>query len=168
MCVCVRALLVPRPSWQGCAALVHVLGLGFGLRPATPGWGVGVCLCWVRTPLVPRHCWLRCAVFGVCDLARVSAALRHSWLGCWGVCVLVCALRLYPATPGWGVRLGCLCLGLAFGCAPPLLARVLDCVCAWCALRLCPATAGWGVRCGRVCFGSALACAPPLLAEVLG
>ena len=39
---------------------------------------------------------------GVCAWAWVSAAPRHSWSGCWGVCVLVCVLLLYPATPGWG------------------------------------------------------------------
>ena len=39
---------------------------------------------------------------GVCARARYLAAPRHSWLGCWGVCVFVCAPRLYPATSGWG------------------------------------------------------------------
>ena len=41
----------------------------------------------------------------VCAWAWVSAAPRHSWLGFFGcVCVFLCALGLYPATPGWGVR----------------------------------------------------------------
>ena len=66
----------------------------------------------------------------MCVWARVSAALRHFWLGCWGVCVLVWALRLHLATPSWGGRRGCVCLGSGFGCAPPLLAGVLGCVCA--------------------------------------
>ena len=210
VCVCVCAPLVPRHSWRGCAVCVYVLGLGFRLRPVTPGRAVGVCVClcarsactrpllawvcgvgvcawlgfWLRpaTPgcgvglsvclcahsacTMPLVAWL-CGV-GACAGARVSAAPRHSWLGCWGVCVLVYALRLYPATPGGGVRLGCLCLGSGFGCAPPLLAGVLGCVCACCALRLCPATPGWGVRCGCVCLGSGFGCAPPLLAGVLG
>ena len=188
VCACVAAPLVPRHSWLGCAVWVCVLGLGFWLRPTTPGWAVGVCVClcgrsscappllagwavWVcvlglefrlrpatpgwgvgvcvclcgrsscAPPLLARMCRL-----GVCGWARVPAALRHSWLGCWGVCVLVCALRLYPATPGWGVRLGCLCLGSGFGCAPPLLAGLLGCACL-CALS---------------------ACTPPFLARVCG
>ena len=70
----------------------------------------------------------------------------HSWLGRWGVCVLVCALRLYPAAPGWGVQCGWVCLGSGFGCAPPLLAGLLRCAC------LCaPST-----------------CIPPLLAGLCG
>ena len=44
VCVWVRAPPQPRHSWLGCAAWVFVLGLGFGLRPATPGCGVGVCM----------------------------------------------------------------------------------------------------------------------------
>ena len=167
VCVRVRAPLVPRHSWLGCAALVCVLGLGFRLRPATPGWGVGVCVCsCARSACTPSLLAGVCGV-GVCAWARVSAAPRHSWLGCWGVCLFVCALRLYPATPGWGVRRGCVCLGSGFGCAPPLLAGVLGCVCAcvraplvprhswlgcaaWaCVLglgfRLRPASPGWGV-----------------------
>ena len=175
-------------SWLGCAACVYVFGFGFRLRPATPGWGVGVCVWWCgRSPCTPPllagvcgagvgvsgsgfgcappllawvlgcACWCACSpctpppLAGVCGVgvpvwARVSAAPRHCWLGCWGVCVLVCALRLSPATPGWGLRCGCVCLGSGFGCAPPLLAGVLGCVC-WCACS---------------------PCTPPLLAGVCG
>ena len=121
----------------------------------------------------PTVVWHVCFGLG-CAWARVSAALHHSWLGCCGVCVFVCVLRLYPATPGWGVPCGCVCLGSGFGCAPPLLARVLGCVrvcvraplvprhsllgsavCV-CVLglgfRLRPATPGWGVGvCVSVC-----------------
>ena len=232
VCACVRAPLAPRHSWLGCAAWVCVFGLGFRLRPATPGWGCGVCVCWcacsactppllaglcgggvcvwaavlaaprhswlgcpgvrvcVRAPLVPRLSWLGCAAL-VCVLGfGLSAAPCQSCLGCWGVCVLVCALHLYPATPGWGVRCGFGCLGSGFGCAPPLLAALLGCECAgmhaslvprlsWlgcamclcvfvCALCLYCATPGWGVRCGCVCLGSGFGCAPPLLNMVLG
>ena len=233
-CVCagVDAPLVPRHSWLGCAVWVCVCGSGFRLRPATPGWGAGVCVCvvwalplYLATPgwgvrrgcvclgsgfgcappllagVLGCACWFACSPctppllpgvcgVGVCAWVRVSAAPRHSWLGCWGACVLVCALRLHPATPGWGVRSGCVCLGSGFGCAPPLLAGVLECVCAcvpvplvphhswlgraaWlCVLGLGfwlrPATPGCGVRCGCVCLGSGFGCAPPLLAGVLG
>ena len=127
----------------------------------------------------------------VCGGARVSAAPRHSWLGCWGVCVFVYALRLYPATPGSGVRCGCVFLNSGFGCAPPLLAGVVGgCAWVWCVqlglgFGLLPAVPG---RCFGVvvCLGarsssplrhswqgcvgvdSGFGCAPPLLAGVLG
>ena len=112
-----------------CVWVRVVFGLGFRLRPAKPGWGdgVGVCLC-ARSACTPPLLDGVCCV-GVCAWARVSAAPRHSWLGCRGVCVFVCPLRLYPATPGWGVWCGCVCLGSGFGCAPPLLVGVLGCVC---------------------------------------
>ena len=142
--VCVRAPLVPRHSWLGRAALVCVFGFGFRLRPATPGWGDGVWVCWCgRSACTPP------LLAGVCGVvvrvwARVWAAPRHSWLGWWGVCVLVRVLPLYPATPGWGVRCGCVGLGWGFGCAPPLLAGVLGCVC-MCACSPCtpPLLAAW-------------------------
>ena len=221
--VCVRAPPVTRLSWLGCAAWVCVFGFGFGLRPATPGSGVGVWVCWcarsacplpllagvcgvgvcvwarvsaaprhswlgcwgvrvgVRAPLVPRHSWLGCAVL-VCVLGlRFRLRPCHSWLGCWGVCVLVYALHLYPATPGWGVRCGCVCLDSGFGCAPPLLAGVLGCVCAgvrappvprhsWvgCALWVCvlglefwlrPATPGRGLWCVGLLLPGTCSCA---------
>ena len=146
VCVCVRSPLVPRHSWLACAMWMCVLGLRSRLRPAFPGWGVGVgvCLCArsaCTSPLLAGVCGV-----GRCAWAWVSAAPRHSLLGCWAVCVFVCPLRLYPATPGWGVRRGCVCLDLGFGCAPPLLAGVLGCVC--------------------LCARSA--CTPPLLAGVCG
>ena len=112
-CVCarVRALLVPRDSWLGSALWVCVFGLWFRLLPATPDWGVGLCVCSCAhsacTPPLPAGV---CGV-GMCVWARVSVAPRHSWLGWWGVCVLVCAVRLYPATPGWDVLCRCVCLG---------------------------------------------------------
>ena len=138
VCVCVRAPFVARHSGLGCAVWVCVLGLGFRLRPATPGWCVGVCVClcarFVRTPsLLAGVCGV-----GVCGWARVSAAPRHSWLGWWGGCMFVCALSLYPSTPGWGVRCVCGCLGSGFSCSPPLLAGVLGCVCVYVRSPLVP------------------------------
>ena len=129
VCVCVCAPLVPRHSWLGCAARECVLRLGFRLRPATPGWAVwvSVYLC-VRSACTPPVLAGVCAV-GVFAWARASASPRHSWLGCWGVWVFVCALSFRPATPGWDVLCGCVWVGSGLSCATPLLAGVLGCVC---------------------------------------
>ena len=160
-------------------------GSGFGCGPPLLP-GVLRCVCVrVRAPLVSCHSRLGC-VFWVCVWARVSAAPRDSWLGCWGVCVIVCPLRLYPATPGWGVRRGCVCLRSGFSCPSPLLAGVLGVCVIVCPLCLYPATPGWGVRCGCVfglgfwlrpatpgwpvwvcvCSYARSACTPPILAWV--
>ena len=162
-----------------CVWVWVVLGLGFRLRPATPGWGVGVCVCLrARSACTPPLLAGVCGV-GVCACARVSAAPRHPWLGCWGLCVLVCPLRLYPTTPGWGVRCACLCSGSVFGCAPPLLAGVLGCVCAcvrnpplprhsWLcsAVWVCVLRLGRVGVCVRLCALSS--CTTSLLAVVCG
>ena len=193
-CLCARSACTRR-SWLGYVLWVCLLGLGFRLRPATPGRGLGwVCLgtlCAVRLGFwlaangsslgfsdvcvfVPALCPTLPLLATVCGVGvwvrtRVSAAPRHSWLGCWGVCVFVCVLRLYPATPGGGVRCGLVCFGSGFGCAPPLVAGVLRCVCVFvCVLRLYPATPGWSVWSGCVRLRSGFGCAPPPLAGVLG
>ena len=113
-----------------CVWVRVVVGFGFRLRPATPSWGVLVCvrLCARSACTLPFLAGV-CRV-GVCAWVPVLAAPRHSWLGCWGLCLFVCVLRLQPATPGWGVRCGCVCFGFGFSCTPPLLAGVLRCVCA--------------------------------------
>ena len=151
-----------------CVWVWVVVGFGFRLRPATPRWGVGVCVCLCAcsacTPLLPAGV---CGV-GVCAWARVSAAPRHSWPRCWVVCVLVCAPRLHPATPGWVVRCGCVCFGSGFGCAPPLLAGMLGCVCACVRALLVPRHSWLGCAACVLCLGSGLGCAPLLLAGVSG
>ena len=224
----VRAPLVPRQSWLGCAVWVCMLELGLRLRPATPGWVVGVCVLVSALRLSPPLLARVCGV-GVCVWAPVWAALRHSWLGCWGVrvgvrappvprhswlgcaawacvlglrfrlrpatrgcavrgvCALVCAPCLSPATPCWGVRCGWVCLNSGSGCAPPLLAGVLGCAC-WFAccpctppllaelcgvcvcvfglrFRLRPATPGWGVGV-CVCWCACSSCTLPFLVGV--
>ena len=134
-----RAASVPRLWTLGflllCGVCVWVrvlLGLGFRLRPATPGWadGVGVCLC-ARPAYTPP---LLAAVggVGVCAWARVSAAPRHFWLGV-GVFLYLCARS---------------------ACTPPLLAGVCDVsVCAWAQVSAAPRHSWlgcWGV-CVFVC-----------------
>ena len=176
-------LHVPRAAAQkilGRKPLGWGKALGFQLRPATTGSGAGVCVClcacsaytppllaavcgvgvcaWAPVLGPPRNSWLGCwgvCVFvcalrlylpllaGVCGVcvsawARVSAAPRHFWRVCWGVCVFVCDLRLHAATPGVGVRCGCVCLGLGFGCAPQLLAGLFRSVCVCVRARLLP------------------------------
>ena len=178
VCLCTRFACTPPLLAGVCGVCVCVRGLGFRLRPTTPSWGVVVCVCscarsTCTLPLLAGVCGV-----GVSAWARVSAAPRHSWLGCWGVCVFVCVLRVYPSTPGGGVRCGCVCLDSGFGCAPPLLAGVLGCVCvfvrapyvprhSWrgCAVWVCllglgsrlrPVTPGWGVGvCVCLCARSA-------------
>ena len=175
------------PSW-GVGIRVCLCARSACTPPLLAGvCGVGV-TAWAQVSAAPRHSWLGCGgcvclcarsactaplLAGVCGVgvwawARASAALRHPWLGCWALCVFVCALRLYPATPGLGARCGFVCLGSGFGCAPPLLARGLGSVFVCVRAPLVPSTPGWGVRCGCVCLGSGFGCAPPLLAGVLG
>ena len=106
---------------------------------------------------------------GVCALSLVSAAPRHSWLGCWGVCVFVCPLRLFPATPGWGVSCVCVCVWARVSAAPRH--SWLGCwgVCVFvCPLRLYPATPGWGVGVCVCVLGLRFRLRQPLLAGVLG
>ena len=163
---CVRTLPVPQHSWLGCAVWSCVLRSGCGCAPPLLAGvlrGVRVC---VRAPSVPRDSWLVCAVcMCVPGLGLWLRPATPGW-GVWGVFASVCALRLYPATPGRGVRCGCVCLGSGFVCAPPVLGGELGCVCVcvctrpvprvswlgcavwvgvlWLRFRLCPATAGWG------------------------
>ena len=78
VCVCVRAPPVPRHSWLGCALWVCVLGLRCRLRPAIPGWGVGVCVCFYVRSACTRPILAAVRGVGVCSWDRVSAVLRHS------------------------------------------------------------------------------------------
>ena len=138
VCVLVRVLVSRHHSWLG-------LGLGFVLQTAIPDFGFGACVVVCTSACTPPFLAPVCGV-GVCAWARVSAAPLHPWPGCWGLCVFVCALLLYPANPGWGVRYWCVRLGSGFGCGSPLLAGVL----------------------GSVCLCARSACTPPLLAVVYG
>ena len=170
-----RAASVPRLWTLGflllrgaCVWVWIVVGFGFQLRPLSSGWSVRVCVCLCACsactpPLLAGLCGV-----GVCAWGRVSAAPRHSRLGFWGVCLLLCALRLPPATPGWGVRRGCVCFGSGFGCTPPLLAGVFGCVCACVRAPLVPRDSWLGCAAWVLCLGSGLGCTPPLLAGLSG
>ena len=106
---CVRALPASRRSRFWCAVSAFVLGSRFRLRPASPWGGVGVCVCLCARPAwSPAPPGWGCGA-GVCGWAWAAAAPRDSFLGCWGVCVFVCAPRLYPAFPGWAVLCGRVC-----------------------------------------------------------
>ena len=135
VCVCVRAPLVPLHSWLGCAVSMGMFVSWPRLRPATPGWGAGVCLCALLLyPAIPGWGVLcGCVCFGsgfgcappllpralgsVCLCVRTALVTRHPWLECavW-VCVLGFRFRLRPATPGWGVWV-CVCVCVR---APPV------------------------------------------------
>ena len=113
-----RAASVPR-LWTPCFLLLCgacilvsvVIGLWPRLRPATPGWGVGVCVCLCAPSACTLLILAGVRAVGVCAWDLVSAATCHSWVGCWGVCVLVCELRLYSAIPGCEVWVCVLRLG---------------------------------------------------------
>ena len=166
VCACVGAPRVPRHPWLGSAAWVRVLGFGFRLHPATPGWGVGVCVC-----LCGRSACAPPPLAGVCGVvvrawARVSAAPRHSGLGCWGVCVCLCACSACTLPLLAGVRGVGGCAWALVSAAPRLswLGCWGACVCV-CVLAPLVPRHSW---LGCACLGSGFGCAPPLLAGVLG
>ena len=149
------------PLLGACVWVWVVVGFGFRLRPATLAWGVGVCVCLCVCCACTWPLLARVRGVGVCVWARVSAAPRHSWLGCWAVCVL----RLHPATPGHGCAVWVCVFGLGFRLPPATPGwGVRLCVCSACTRPLLAT----GARCGCVCFGSGFSWAPPLLAGLLG
>ena len=158
VCVCVRVPPGPLPLLARGAVRGCVLGLGLQPRPATPGWGVGACVCLCARPACTPPLLAGVCGVGVCAWARVSAVPRHSWLGRWGVCVFVRVPRFYPALPG-GV--GCVCVGLGFVCSPVF--SWLGCRGAWplvCAVSVsCHLLGGPLVAWG--CAGVAGVCPPP-------
>ena len=169
VCVRVRAPLVPCQSLPGCAVWVYLLGLGFRLPPATPGWGFGVCVCLCARSSCTPSILAGVSGMGLCSWARVSAAPRYSWLGCWDVCVCLCARSACTPPILAGVRVACVCawarvsaaprhssLGSWVVCvgAPPLPGPHHSCLGCWgvcvfmCALLLYSANPVWAVRCG--------------------
>ena len=165
--VCVLCLYPATPGWGmrcGCVCL----GSGFGCATPLLG-GVLACVCVFVTrsactpPLLAGVCGVR-----VCAWARISAAPRHSSLRYWGVSVFVCVLRLYPSTPGWGVRCECVCSDSGFVCALPVLAWVLGCVCVCVRAQLVPCHCWLGLAVSVCVLGLGFGFATPLLALVLG
>ena len=155
LCVCSACTqpLLATGARCGCVCL----GSGFGCAPPLLAGLLGC----VRAPLAPSHSWPRVRGVGVCVWARVSAAPRHSWLGCWAVCVL----RLHPATPGHGCAVWVCVFGLGFRLRPATPGWGVGlCVCSACTQPLLAT----GARCGCVRLGSGVGCTPPLLAGVLG
>ena len=189
---CLRVPPGPLPLLAGGAVRGCVLGLGLERRPATPGWGVGACVCLCARPACTPPLLAGVCGVGVCAWAQVWAAPRYSWLGRWGVCVFVRMSCLYPAIPGGVV---CVCVGLSFVCSPVF--SWLGCWGAWplvcaasvsrhlpggaaCGVGVCGSCRGWGLppplpffsgcegRCGtRPCRVVALRC-PTLAVQVLG
>ena len=143
---CVRAPPAPRRFGFWCAVWACVLGSGFGLRPASPWGGVGVfvCLC-ARLAWSPAPPGWGCGA-GVCGWAWVAAAPRHSWLRCWGVCVLMCAPCLYPAFPGSGVLCGRVCCARVSAVPEPCLLGCWGVRAVVRVPRLPPPS--WGAACG--------------------
>ena len=173
VCVCVRSQPVPRQSWLKSAVPV----CGFPFSAFTPRILAGVLgrvfLC-ARAACTPPVLAGVCVV-GVCARVRVSAAPRHSWLGCSGFCLCV-PVPLDPANPGWGVGAcvtlwalrpyptnhcwgsWCICVGPGLGLHPADPGWGVG-VCVFvCVLPLYPAKSGWGVLCGCPCLGSGFGC----------
>ena len=120
VCVCLRAPLVPRHSWLGCAVWACLLGSGSSCAPPLLV-GVLGCLCVCAcAPLAPRHSW-RAGVcvcgFGLRPLSGFPGFL--AWvLGR----VPSCARRVRVPSPPWGAACGvgvCRCCR-RWGLASPL------------------------------------------------
>ena len=164
--LCVRSACTPPILARVYGAVVCSWAQVLDCAPPFLARVLGCVFCCVRSSCTPPIL-AQVSSESVCAWARVSAAPRHSWLGVWGVCVSVCALRLYPANPRWGVRCGFVCLGSGYGCAPPFHAGVLGSVCV--CVRAPPGPRQFWLGCAVwVCvLGSGFGCAPPFLAEVL-
>ena len=179
------------PSFAGCL-WCSWLGLGLGLllervwlrarSACPPPFPVPVCGVGVRPGVwvwsAPRHSLP--GIWGVCVLVRPSRVVScNSWLG-FAVrgCVFVCAPRLFPAFPGWGVVCGRACWARVsavprppwFGCLGVFLrfffARVLVWLCGvgcWLSLSqalwsLSPKSPSFGLGCWLFFFHFSVVC----------
>ena len=178
--LCSPRLYPTNPGWgvwvgvSVCSLILYPAILGWGVRcgfvclcsgfgyapPLLAGASGCVCLCAPSACTLPVRAGL-CGV-GVCAWVRTLAARRLSWLG---LCVFVCTLCLYLASPGWVSWCVCECSGIDFHHMNPGSG---DWACVFvCPLRLYPAIPGWGVRRGRVCLGSGFGYIPPVLVGAL-
>ena len=135
VCVCVRAPLVHRHSWLRRVAWGCVLGLGSRLRPATPGWGVVVCVCRCAPPAcTPPFRAGVCGMWVACCLAPVPV----TWFA--AGCVHCLGLRHPVADFAWhlSVCLGCGLRGAYLAClvAPRGVPHLVRSGRSWCYGRL--------------------------------
>ena len=119
VCVYVRAPLVPRHSWLGCAVWACVLGSGFGCAsPLLIGVLGCVCVC-ACAPLAPRCSWR----VGVC-LRGFGFGLLSGFPGflAWVLeRVASCVRRVRFPSPSVGLPVAWGCAGVAVGgVCPPL------------------------------------------------
>ena len=187
VCLCARSTCIP-PDWLGCAVWMCVFWCRSRLRPAIPGWGVGVgVFLWslsASTPPVLARCavWVCVRGFGlrlrpvisgrpvgVCVFVCALLLSRNSWLGraVW-VCVLGFGFQLHPAIPSLVVGVGVFLWSLSASTLPVLSGVCGVGVCAW--VRVSAAARKswlgcWGVC---VCLWARSACMPPFLAGVVG
>ena len=167
-CMCVQVSAFTPPILAGVFGRVCLGARSACTPPLLAGMrGLGTCA-WIQVSATTRQSWL--GWWGVCVKVRAPPVPRQSWLGfavcvCRfgfrrhptipgrgvGVSVFVCALRLYPATPGWGMWCLCVCVGSGFGRAPPFLAGVLSfvslCVHSACTSRFLAGVCGVGACC---------------------
>ena len=163
--VCALLLYGAIPGWgvpSGCVCLDS------GFRCTAPFLaGVLGCVFWCLRSVCTPPILTRVCVPDVCPWARVSAAPRQSWLGCWALC-FACALCLYSANPSWRCAV-CVCVfGLGFRLRPVNPCWGVGLCALVCALRLYSANPCSGVRCGCVCLGSGFGCALPVVAGLMG
>ena len=119
VCVCVLFPRGPLHLLAGDAVRKCVLGPGLLPRPATPGWGVGACVCLCGRPACtpPFLAWVR----GVGVRAGLGFWLCSASLG-WVVGVCVCLCRCPACTPsflGGRLRRGDVRVLSWVGFAPP-------------------------------------------------
>ena len=163
-----------------------VVGPGLVSRPATPGWGVGACVCLCARPA--RSSPLLAGLCSVVVRAGLGSRLCPALLG-WvvGVCVRSCVCPNCPRL-SWGAACGAGCAGVAVFCFPFFLGGGVSCLAFVVSVAGCPGLGSRGPHisslsgcvvfcfffvpawCVSACFGcpfSRWAAAPGLVLPVL-